>query len=76
MDKILNFVNHPFVKLIFSKLKEIFGSKEYKDLTEPITEEVVMPKPTPAIKEEKVTKKSVVKKPVAKKTGKKTTNKK
>lgn len=75
MDKILNFINHPFIKLIFNKLKEIFGSKEYKDLTEPVTEEVAMPKPTPVIKET-VTKKSVVKKPVAKKTGKKTTNKK
>jgi hypothetical protein len=68
MDKILKFVNHPFVKLIFNKLKEIFGSKEYKDLTEPITEEVIISKP--------VTKKSVASKPVAKKTTKKTTNKK
>lgn len=68
MDKILKFVNHPFVKLIFNKLKEIFGSKEYKDLAEPITEEVVISKP--------VTKKSVASKPVAKKTTKKTTNKK
>lgn len=73
MDKILNFVNHPFVKLIFSKLKEIFGSKEYKDLTEPITEEVVISKP---VAKKQVTKKSVASKPVAKKTGKKTTNKK
>ena len=61
-------MNHPFVKLIFNKLKEIFGSKEYKDLTEPITEEVIISKP--------VTKKSVASKPVAKKTTKKTTNKK
>lgn len=73
MNKILNFVNHPFVKLIFSKLKEIFGSKEYKDLTEPITEEVVILKP---VAKKQVTKKSVASKPVAKKTGKKTTNKK
>jgi hypothetical protein len=67
MNKILNFVNHSFVKLIFNKLKEIFGSKEYKDLTEPITEEVIN-KP--------VAKKSVVSKTVAKKSTKKTTNKK
>lgn len=73
MNKILNFVNHPFVKLIFSKLKEIFGSKEYKDLTEPITEEVVILKP---VAKKQVTKKSVASKPVTKKTGKKTTNKK
>lgn len=67
MNKILNFVNHPFVKLIFNKLKEIFGSKEYKDLTEPITEEVI---------NEPVAKKSVASKTVAKKSTKKTTNKK
>jgi hypothetical protein len=73
MDKILNFVNHPFIKLIFNKLKEIFSSKEYKDLTEPITEEVVTP--TPVVKKD-VAKKSVVSKSVAKKPMKKTTNKK
>ena len=69
MNKILFFLNHQFVKLIFNKLKEVFGSKEFKEFTskeeniEPITEEVVV-------------KKSVVKKPVIKKPGKKTTNKK
>lgn len=81
MNKILLFLNHPFVKLIFNKLKEVFGSKEFKELTvvestvEPVTEEVTIPKSTPFIKET-VTQKSVVKKPVTKKTGKKTTNKK
>jgi hypothetical protein len=73
MDKILNFVNHPFIKLIFNKLKEIFGSKEYKDLTEPITEEVVILNP---VTKKDVAKKSVVSKSVTKKPMKKTTNKK
>ena len=81
MNKILLFLNHPFVKLIFNKLKEVFGSKEFKELTvvestvEPVTEEVNIPKSTPVIKET-VTKKSVAKKPVIKNTGNKTTNKK
>jgi hypothetical protein len=81
MNKILLFLNHPFVKLIFNKLKEVFGSKEFKELTvvestvEPVTEEVTIPKSTPVIKET-VTTKSVAKKPVVKNTGNKTTNKK
>jgi hypothetical protein len=53
MNKILFFLNHPFVKLIFNKLKEVFGSKEFKEFTskeenvEPITEEVVVKKKKP-----------------------------
>ena len=70
MNKILLFLNHPFVKLIFDKLKEVFGSKEFKELTvvEPITEEVVVKE---IVTPKTVVSKKVASKPVVKKSTKK-----
>jgi hypothetical protein len=72
MNKILFFLNHPFIKSTLNKFKEIFGSKELtvvEPIVEPITEEVII--------EEKVTPKKVVSKKVAsKKVVKKSTKKK
>jgi len=71
MNKILFFLNHPTVKFILNKLKEIFGSKELtivEPIVEPITEEVVIKeKVTPKI----VVSKKVASKPVVKKSTKK-----
>lgn len=68
MNKMLN-----FIKLMFSKLKEMFSNKEHENLIEPITEEIVIPKP---VITQPVTEKLVTSKPVVKKTTKKSTNKK
>lgn len=68
MNKMLN-----FIKLMFSKLKEMFSDKEHENLIEPITEEIVIPK---HVIEKPVTKKLVASKSVIKKTTKKSTNKK
>jgi hypothetical protein len=63
---------------MFSKLKEMFSNKEHENLIEPITEEIVIPKPviTQSVITKPVTEKLVASKPVIKKTTKKSTNKK
>jgi hypothetical protein len=81
MNKLIKIFSHPFILLVFNKLKEIFISKEYKNFTTSIKEEeqpikpIVIPQPIEPPKKS-VTKKSVASKPVIKKSTKKSTKNK